>query len=193
MIGAKTLKLLPARLWVLPLLPAYRAAGPAIGADLRRRRGLTAEAPLSTGEVLDALREREVRAVVYLRLAGRGGLFSAAQFLLRRVWPGPIALSISCDEIGPGFDVMHGFATIVVAERIGRDCTISQLVTIGVKDGLRPTLGDGVSVLPGATIVGGVTVGDGAIVGAGAVVVKDVPPHATVGGVPARVLSLRSP
>ncbi len=37
----------------------------------------------------------------------------------------------------------------------------------------------------------GVTIGDGAIVATGAVVIKDVPPYAVVGGVPAKVLKYR--
>ena len=41
------------------------------------------------------------------------------------------------------------------------------------------------------TILKGVTIGKGAVVAAGALVLKDVPPYAIVGGVPAKVLKYR--
>ena len=44
------------------------------------------------------------------------------------------------------------------------------------------------SIGTNATIRSGVTIGEGALVGAGAVVVADVPDHAIVAGVPARVM-----
>ena len=46
----------------------------------------------------------------------------------------------------------------------------------------------GASIGSNATILCGVTIGKGAIVGAGAVVTKDVPEHAVVAGVPARII-----
>ena len=46
----------------------------------------------------------------------------------------------------------------------------------------------GASIGSNATVVSGVTIGEGAVVGAGAVVTKDVPDHAIVAGVPARVI-----
>lgn len=44
------------------------------------------------------------------------------------------------------------------------------------------------SIGSNATILGGICIGEGALVGAGAVVTRDVPAHATVAGVPARVV-----
>jgi acetyltransferase-like isoleucine patch superfamily enzyme len=44
------------------------------------------------------------------------------------------------------------------------------------------------SIGSNATIMGGVSIGEGALIGAGAVVTKDVPDHAIVAGVPAKVV-----
>ncbi|MBM4181919.1 MAG: acyltransferase [Betaproteobacteria bacterium] len=49
-------------------------------------------------------------------------------------------------------------------------------------------VGDNVWIGCGAIITGGVSIGENAVVAAGAVVVRDVPPGAVVGGVPARLI-----
>ena len=56
-----------------------------------------------------------------------------------------------------------------------------------------PTLEDHVVVGVGAVVLGAITVGEGAKIGGGAVVVKDVPPHSTAVGVPARIVVTRDP
>lgn len=82
---------------------------------------------------------------------------------------------------------------------IGRNCQIADNTMITTSDhdrierakvhGTGPvTIGDDVFIGQNAVILGGVTIGDGATVAAGAVVVADVPAHAVVGGVPAKVL-----
>ena len=55
------------------------------------------------------------------------------------------------------------------------------------------TIGAGAWLGAGAKILDGVTVGPHAIVGAGAVVRADVPAYAVAVGVPARVVSTRTP
>lgn len=52
-------------------------------------------------------------------------------------------------------------------------------------------IGNDVFVGANVTILTGVSIGDGAVIAAGAVVVKDVPPYAVVGGVPAKLIKYR--
>lgn len=97
-------------------------------------------------------------------------------------------------RIGSGFYIGH-FGGIVVNHRavIGRNCNISQGVTIGQANRGRnkgyPTLGDNVYIGPGAVIIGNVRVGNNVAIGANSVVTRDVPDDSVVAGVPARVLS----
>lgn len=97
-------------------------------------------------------------------------------------------------SIGSGFYICH-FGGIVVNGKsvIGRNCNISQGVTIGQANRGRrrgvPTIGDGVYIGPGAKIVGAVTIGSNVAVGANCVVTSDVPDNAVVVGIPGQVIS----
>jgi serine O-acetyltransferase len=127
----------------------------------------------------------EFRSLFYYRIKGS----FPVRALLKSLAPPLSSLYIHTPEIGPGLFIQHGFATIIAANRIGRNCWINQQVTIGYSDAMGcPTLGDNVHVYAGAKIIGGVTVGDNVNVGANAVVVKDVPHNCTVVGVPARIV-----
>ena len=97
-------------------------------------------------------------------------------------------------QIGPGFYIGH-FGEIVVSPNaiLGKNVNISQGVCIGAANRGRrkgaAIIGDCVYIAPGAKIVGAVTVGTDVCIGANAVVTSDVPDHACVGGVPAKILS----
>jgi serine O-acetyltransferase len=194
-MNARTLAATARRAAALPLLAVFRRApsAAALHRDARRlhqsRLDVALPETLATEDALDALSRREFRSVLYLRLEADGGIWAFLPLILRRLWGGQVALEISCDDVGPGLYVSHGFATIVIAGSIGEDCLLSQQVTIGYSDrGGPPTLGDRVRIGAGAMVLGPVHVGDDAVVGAGAVVVSDVPPGKVVAGVPARVI-----
>ena len=98
--------------------------------------------------------------------------------------------------LGPGLFIDHGMGVVIgETAEIGRNVTLYQGVTLGAQTlhtGKRhPTLGDNVIVGAGAKILGPVMIGEETVIGAGAVVVNDVPPHATVVGVPGHVVAMR--
>lgn len=97
--------------------------------------------------------------------------------------------------IGRRVRIYHHSGIILHAQSIGNDLHVRQNTTMGVISRHRldkiPTIGDRVDIGCNVCILGSVTVGDDAVIGAGAVVIHDVPPGATVVGVPARVVKMR--
>src|SRR5207302_7493167 len=90
------------------------------------------------------------------------------------------------------------FRGLVVRETavIGDDVSILHEVTLGgtgkERGDRHPKVRDGVLLCAGAKVLGNVEIGRDAKVGAGSVVLHDVPPRATVAGVPARIVGWSS-
>ena len=94
-------------------------------------------------------------------------------------------------EIHPGATIGDG---LFIDHGTGKNVTLYQGVTLGgtgkEKGKRHPTIGNNVVVATGAKVLGSFKVGDHAKIGAGSVVLKEVPPHATVVGIPGRVVVL---
>lgn len=99
-------------------------------------------------------------------------------------------------QIGRRFFIDHGMG-VVIGETavIGDDCLLYQGVTLGgtgKERGKRhPTLGNRVIVGTGAKVLGNIVIGDCTRIGAGSVVLRQVPPHSTVVGIPGKVVRSR--
>ena len=96
-------------------------------------------------------------------------------------------------EIGRGVFIDHGMGVVIGETAIvGDGCLIYKGVVLGgtttEKTKRHPTLGKKIIVGSNACILGNITIGDYVRIGSGSVVVKDVPPHATVVGVPGRII-----
>lgn len=135
-------------------------------------------------------------AVLFHRVAH--GIYKRGWFTLARVIS-QFSRAMTGIEIHPGatigrrFFIDHGMG-IVIGEtsEIGDDVLMYQGVTLGgtgKEAGKRhPTIGNEVVIGTGAKILGNIRVGDHVKVGAGSVVVRSVPNHSTVVGVPGRVV-----
>ncbi len=98
-------------------------------------------------------------------------------------------------KIAPGVFIDHGEGVVIgETAEIEEGVVIYQGVTLGgtgKQTGKRhPTIKKGAMISAGAKILGGFTVGEYAKIGAGAVVLKEVPPYATVVGVPGIVVRI---
>jgi serine O-acetyltransferase len=98
-------------------------------------------------------------------------------------------------NIGRRFFIDHGMGVVIgETAEVGDDVLMYQGVTLGGTGGGKgkrhPTIGDHVVIGTGAKVLGNITVGARSKIGAGSVVVKSVPPHSTVVGVPGRVVAI---
>ena len=99
-------------------------------------------------------------------------------------------------QIGNGVFIDHG-SGVVIGETtiIGNNVTIYQQVTLGgtgKESGKRhPTIEDNVMIAAGAKVLGPITIGKNSKIGAGSVVLKNVPPHSTVVGIPGRIIKTK--
>ena len=164
-----------------------------IAADLRRHeippgvRGLAALVRLPSARWQIRLRVTEY-------LVNRAGpvLGGVARWRLQAASV-KLGYSITANTIGPGLKLPH-WGTIVISgkARVGPGATIHPGTCLGEHYGQAPTLGDNVSLGPGAKAYGPIEIGDGATLGANCVATSDVPPGVTVVGAPARPLPART-
>jgi len=96
-------------------------------------------------------------------------------------------------KLGRGIMIDHATG-VVIGETavVGDDVSMLHGVTLGgtgkQNEDRHPKVGRGVLLSTGAKVLGNIQIGEYSRVGAGSVVLKPVPPHTTVAGVPARVI-----
>jgi serine O-acetyltransferase len=137
-----------------------------------------------------------VHAILMQRIAHRLWKFGLRYIARLISWFARLLTNIDIHPgatLGRRFFIDHG-AGVVIGEtaEIGDDVTLYHGVTLGGttwnKGKRHPTLCDGVVVGAGAKILGAITLGEQVRVGANSVVVKDVPSHRTVIGIPGRIV-----
>jgi serine O-acetyltransferase len=95
-------------------------------------------------------------------------------------------------DIGGGLYIAHPVGTVIMVERMGKNCSVIAAVTIGMRNEWKfPVLGDNVFIGTGARVLGDIRIGNNVVIGANAVVIDDVPDNATAVGIPAKVIKVR--
>ncbi len=98
-------------------------------------------------------------------------------------------------KIESGIIIDHGMGVVIGSTAfVGKGTILYHGVTLGskkIEKGKRhPTVGRNVFVGNHASILGDIKVGDHAVIGAHSVVLSNVPPFATVAGIPARIVKI---
>jgi UDP-2-acetamido-3-amino-2,3-dideoxy-glucuronate N-acetyltransferase len=96
-----------------------------------------------------------------------------------------------CEGVTIEDEVFVGHGVMFINDPRPRATSGGQLQTDADWQVVPTRVARGASIGSGAAIMCGVTIGEHAMIGAGAVVTRDVPAHATVAGVPARLLAGR--
>jgi len=133
----------------------------------------------------------EFRNIFYYRIGNPSGFLKKSLLALSKMMYKPRStLSISSPSVGPGLVIMHGFGTVIDAEKMGENCLVFQDVVIGTKNEAddRPTIGNYVHISVGSKVLGRITIGDHAVIAANSVVTKDMPPNSLALGIPARII-----
>lgn len=85
--------------------------------------------------------------------------------------------------------MQHGFASLIVAESIGRNFCFNQNVTVGFGKGGKPVIGDNVRIYTGAVVAGRIRIGNNVTIAANSLVREDVPGNSLVYGNPCIIKS----
>jgi serine O-acetyltransferase len=96
-------------------------------------------------------------------------------------------------KLGRGIMIDHATGVVIgETAEVGDDVSMLHGVTLGgtgkENEDRHPKVRRGVLISTGAKVLGNIEIGEYSRVGAGSVVLKPVPPHTTVAGVPARVI-----
>ncbi len=137
-----------------------------------------------------------VLAIVTYRISNR--IYNRGFRIIARMLSGIVQIITNIDihpacSIGNCVFIDHGFGVVIGQTAIIEDnVLIYQGATLGgvsLNKGKRhPTIKNGCVIGAGAKVLGNITIGENSKIGANSVVIKDVPPHSTAVGVPARIV-----
>ncbi len=135
------------------------------------------------------------RLSFWFRLASGNGFLPAFANVIYTHYRYKFGIDLAREtKVGPGLYIGHFSGIVVTAgATIGRNCNLSQNVTIGVPAVMSkndyPVIGDNVYIGSGAVILGGIKIGDNVAIGANSVVTHDIMSGCRVAGAPAHILN----